>query len=468
MATQPISFGLSSGPGRFGPDGGARLFNCFAEKAPEGAKQPWSVLCRPGLVTFATLTGGAFRGGLNLDGVGYVVNGTAVDKVEDTGVVTNIGAFAGSGPVFMARNRKDPNPQIALVSGGLRAYIEADVVANITDTDLPPPVSADTIGGYMVFAIESGRYFWTSIDDLTAINSADFASAEANPDGLNCVKTRGQEIILFGPKSVEFHALTGSSRTFDRLQNTTLDLGCLAGAAVQSLNGVPIFPASDGTVRRLNAYSPERISTHAVERSIDALEDKSAMTAFVFQMQGHQFYVLNSVDFTWACDLSTGHWQEWSTYQLDRWRAEGSLEIGNMRIVGDYDLAKLYELDLTAFDDAGEYLQWRLRSGPTGEYPNRFVADQLYLDMLVGVGLATGTVTDTEPQILLRTSNDDGRTWSSEMSRPLGAEAVYKKQVSFRNLGASGQDGMRFEITVSAAVARCLQGAALRYSPLAP
>jgi hypothetical protein len=192
------------------------------------------------------------------------------------------------------------------------------------------------------------------------------------------------------------------------------------------------------------------------------------MTAFVFQMQGHQFYVLNSADFTWACDLSTGHWQEWSTYQLDRWRAEGSLEIGNMRVVGDYDLAKLYELDLTAFDDAGTYLQWRLRSGPTGEFPNRFVADQLYLDMLVGVGLATGTDTDTEPQILLRTSSDDGRTWSSEMSRPLGAEAVYKKQVSFRNLGSSGQDGMRFEITVSAAVARCLQGAALRFTPLAP
>ncbi len=464
MAAQPISFGLSSGPGRFGPDGGARLFNCYAEKAPEDAKSPWNLFCRPGLTNFATLTGAGFRGGLNLDGVGYVVSGTSVDKVESTGVVTNIGSFAGAGPVFMARNRKDPDPQIGLVSGGLRAYIEADVVTDITDTDLPPPASMDTIGGYIVFAIEDGRYFWTSIDNITAVNALDFRSAEANPDGLNCVKTRGQEIILFGPKSVEFHALTGSALTFERVQQTTLDLGCLAGAAVQSLNGVPIFPASDGTIRRLNAYTPERVSTHAVERSIDALADKSLMSAYVFQLQGHNFYVLNSDEFTWALDLLTGMWQEWSTYQLDRWRVEGSLEIGGKRIVGDYALGKLYELDLTAGDDAGDYLQWRARSGAAGQYPNRFIADQLYVDIIVGVG----TATETNPQLLLRTSNDDGRSWSSEISRPLGAEAVYKKQVSFRNLGSSGQDGMRFELTVSAAVARCLQGAALRFTPLAP
>jgi hypothetical protein len=69
---------------------------------------------------------------------------------------------------------------------------------------------------------------------------------------------------------------------------------------------------------------------------------------------------------------------------------------------------------------------------------------------------------------LLRTSNDDGRSWSSEISRPLGGQGDYQKNVSFRNLGSSGQDGMRFEIAVSAAVGRCLQGASLRYSPLAP
>jgi hypothetical protein len=463
MPLQPITFGLRSGPGRFGPDGGARLINAYVEQAPQGAKTPFLVFCRPGLVDFATLTGGAFRGALELDAFAYVSNGTAVDKVSSDGTVTNIGAFAGSGPTFMARNRKI-TPQIALVSGGLRAYIESDVVTAITDTDLPPPVSCDTIGGYIVFAIADGRYFWTTIDDLTAIASSDFASAEANPDGLNCVKTRGQEIILLGPKSVEFHVLTGSSRVFERAQNTTLDLGCVSGAAVKSLNGVVIFPASDSTVRRLNGYGPERISTHDVERSIDAVEDKASITAYTFQLEGHQFYVLNADTFSWACDLQTGNWFEWSSYQADRFVAEGFVEVDGQRVVGDYSQGKLYLLDPDAGSDAGDYLLWKVVSAPVGQYPARYVADQLHLDMVVG----TGTAIETDPQVLLRTSNDDGRSWSSEISRPLGGQGDYQKNVSFRNLGSSGQDGMRFEISVSAAVGRCLQGASLRYSPLAP
>lgn len=463
MPTQPISFGLSSGPGRFGPDAGARLINAYAEQAPKDAKYPWLLFCRPGLTNFATLTGGAFRGAIDLDGVGYVVNGTAVNKVDSTGTVTSIGSFTGSGPVFMARNRKSPNPQIAIVSSGIRAYIEADVVSNITDTDLPAPIACDSIGGYIVFAIEDGRYFWTSIDNLTSINALDFRSAEANPDGLVGIKTRGQEIILFGPRSVEFHALTGSTLVFERVSQSTLDLGCLSGAAVKDLNGVVIFPASDFTVRRLNGYSPERISTHAVERSIESLANKSVMTAWTFQLQGHQFYVLNAPSFTWACDLLTSNWYEWSSYQAARWQAEGFLAIGGKRIVGDYAVAKLYELDPDVGQDAGEYLIWKLISGAAGQFPNRFVADHIYLDLVVGVG----TPTETNPQIMLRTSNDDARSWSSEMQRPIGAQGDYKRQVSFRSLGSSGQDGMRFEIAVSANVVRCLQGAALRYTPIA-
>jgi hypothetical protein len=42
----------------------------------------------------------------------------------------------------------------------------------------------------------------------------DFASAEANPDGLVGVIERTQEILLLRTKSIEFHALTGSTAVF--------------------------------------------------------------------------------------------------------------------------------------------------------------------------------------------------------------------------------------------------------------
>jgi hypothetical protein len=464
MPIQPVSFGLESRPGRFGPEGGARLSNAYAEQGAQDGKAPFFLYCRPGLVDFATLSGGAFRGAIELGTVAYVVNGTNVDKVDSSGAVVTVGSFAGDAPVFMARNRKSPDAQIAIVSEGQRSILSADVVTTIADTDLPPPVAVCSIGGYFVFAISDGRYFWTSIDEGTEIASLDFASAEANPDGLVGIIERVQEIVLFGSKSIEFHALTGSAAVFERVSQSTIqNLGCLSGAAIKSVNGVPIFPASDGTVRMLSGYSPERISNHDVERSISALSDKTSLTAQTFSMEGHQFYCLNSPDFTWVCDLVTRKWLEWSSYQVDRWRAEGYVEVGGKKLLGDYELAALYELDSSADDDAGEYLIWKLTSGPVGSFPSRLIADELYVDLLPGVG----TEDETDPQVILRTSVDDGVNWSDEMYADLGP-AGDTREISFLSMGDSGQSGFRFEIAISAAVSRCMQRAALRFTPLEP
>jgi hypothetical protein len=105
-----------------------------------------------------------------------------------------------------------------------------------------------------------------------------------------------------------------------------------------------------------------------------------------------------------------------------------------------------------------------MQSGPVGEYPNRFIADAVRADLVVGAG----TLTETNPQVILRLSNDDGRSWSSEIMRPIGSLGDYRKQVSFRSLGESGQAGMRFELSMSAAVGRCLMDASLTYTPAAP
>jgi hypothetical protein len=462
----PVSFGLESRPGKFGPDGGARLINAYPEQTAPDAKAPWMLYCRPGLKAFATLTDGPFRGAIDFGAVAYLVGGQQVNKVDSAGTVTNIGAFVGTGPVFMSRNRKSPNAQVALVSEGQRAIIENDVIANIADTDLPAPVAVDSIGGYFVFVISDGRYFWTAIDEGTDINALDFASAEANPDGLVGIIARNQEIVLFGPKSIEFHVLTGSDAVFERVTQSTLQLGCLSGAAIKSLNGVPIFPASDGTVRMLNAYSPERISTHEVERDIDALADKSTLTAQAFSLEGHHFYCLNSASFTWVCDLLTRKWLDWESFGLSRWRAEGFVDIGGKRISGDHASAALYELDPDTGDDAGAHLLWKMVSGPIGAYPARIIADELFLDLLPGVGLNVVDEHQANPLVTLRTSDDDGKSWSSEMTQSVGRIGDFKREVRFQNLGASGEDGFRFEISMSAPVSRCLQRAALRYSPL--
>jgi hypothetical protein len=471
LAILQVPIGLSSRPGRFGPEGGSRLINAYAEQSAGESKSPWVYYCRPGLTSFATPeTGGPFRGGIDFGAFGYFVLGTTVLKVDSEGAMTTIGAFPGSRPVAMARNRKSPDAQIAVVSDGQRSIISADVITTIADTDLPAPVWVDTIGGYFVFPIEDGRYFWTSIDEGTAVSALDFASAEANPDGLVGVLARTQEIILFGPKSVEFHALTGSSAVFERVPQTTLQhLGCLSMGAVKSINDIPIFPASDGTIRLLNNYSPQRISTHDVERDIDALEDKTLLTAETFNLGGHLFYVLNSPSFSWACDLLTKNWYQWKSYNETRWNAEGFVDVGGKRITGNFEDNELFEIDLEADSDGDADIVWQIITGPVGQFPQRIIADELYVNMLPGRGLNVDEEDEAfDPKVLLRTSDNDGYDWSSEMEQSIGKIGETKIETSFTGLGMSGEDGMRFELTMSAPVSRALTNVALRYQALTP
>ncbi|MEM8575525.1 MAG: packaged DNA stabilization protein [Pseudomonadota bacterium] len=468
MPIQPISFGLESRPGRYGAEGGASLVNAFVEEMSPDGKAPVTIYCRPGLSSFAALTGsGGFRGAIKLGPLAYVVSGPIVNRVDQTGAVANVGAFVGSSPVRMARNRKSPNAQIALVSDGQRAILENDTLSTIADADLPPPNDVCSIGGYFVFSTPDGRYFWTSIDEGTQIDALDFASAEANPDGLVGIIDRNQEIVLLGEETTEFHALTGSSAVFERVQQTTLQLGWLSGAAVKSINGIPIGPASDGTVRVLADYSPERVSTHEVERDIRALSDPGVLTGGTFSLDGHQFYCLNSPTWTWVCDLLTRKWFQWKSYGSSRWRGEGFVDIDDKLCVGDYENAVLYCLEADGQTDAGDPLVWDLTSGPIGGYPNRIIADELYLEFIPGVGLNSTDKHASDPKVMLRVSTDDGKTWSDEMVADLGGIGEFKTEVSFRRLGMSGREGFRFRVSVSAPVSRALLRASLRYTEAA-
>jgi hypothetical protein len=467
---EPFSFGIESCKGKYGPDAGARIINAYAEEAPKEAGVPYFIYCRPGLKAFASLSGsGGFRGGIDMNNAGYVVVGQQARRVTTGGGETVLGVMPGSDPVWMARNRK-ATPQIALASSGFRYLIENDVLTSIADTDLSAAVCVFFQGGYFVWLLADGRFQVSGLDEGNDYDALDFATAEANPDGLIAGCEMGEQIMLGGPKSIEFYLNDPDSEGFpyQRVRNTSLSLGVLAGQSLRSVNGVPLFVASDMTVRQLDGYTPQRISNDSVERDIDALSapEKMALRATVIPYRGHNFYKLSSANWTWVCDLTTRLWYEWSSYAADRWQAEGFVDIAGKRIVGDYANPELYRFDDATFTDASAHLIWKLVSGPTGQFPNRIIADELYCNLIPGAGLNSSDPHASDPVAMLRVSDDDAHTWSDEMTAPIGRIGEKSVQTSFTGLGASQEDGMRFELSVSAPVARALTGAALRYTPL--
>jgi hypothetical protein len=467
----PLDFGVESEPGRYGPDTSARLVNAYAEQAGKGGKIQFPIYSIEGLKSFATLTGGSVtRGAIALDTVGYVISGTIVFKVDSGGGVTNVGSFPGSDPVFTARNRKSATPQIALVSGGLRYIIENDVVSSISDVDLPNANSVTYQGGYFIWTISDGRFFISSIDEGTAIDALDFATAEANPDGLTVGHARGTtEVLFFGPQSVEFWSNTGASFPFERIPGTGLqNLGLLCAHTVKDLNDVVFFVASDGTVRVLNGYQPERISTHAVERDIFDTADKTSITATAYSIRGHQFYILSAANWTWVYDGLTGLWHERESYQLTRWRGEQFVNINGVLAVGDYASGLLYRVDPDTYTEAGNTLLWTLRTSPMHAYPNRVSVDRLFIDTISGTGLVSLDDHESDPLVMMRFSDDNGFSWSTQRTETVGAVDERRKRVVFNRCGQTLEDGRIWEISMSAPVIRGLTGAAVDIEMIDP
>lgn len=461
MAEFPLSFGTQSHGGRFGPDTGPRHINAYVEKIEEG-EPPLPIYAAEGLKSFATISGGGIcRGMLEVDNALYVVSAKSVVKLDESGTVTSIGAIPGSSGVFMARNAASPF-QIALVTEGKRYSIENDVLSSITDTDLPPPNSVTFADQRVIYTINDGRVFWSDLDDVTSIGGLSFATAEGAPDGLVRGYQHKLDVWLFGSRTTEIWRSTANSDDpFQRVSGGFIQHGCSAHHSVANLGEVLFWVNDKDQVVATTGYQPKVISHNDVSRDLKDYTDKDTITGFAYYAGGNGFYCLTSNSWTWVFNTSTGKWFERKSYNKDNWRGLRAAHFGNKWIIGDTSATAMYEIDEDTYDENSNVMVWTLKSPPVHAYPKRVAIDTLYLDLIPGVGLNSTTADESSPVVMMRFSDDGGKSWSKELSRSLGVAGDYNARVAFHNLGITGRQGRIFEVAVSAPVARGLRYAAI-------
>jgi hypothetical protein len=454
----------------------ARMVNLFPEIVPEAGKEPAFLQRAPGIRLLATVGFGPIRGEWAFGDYGYVVSGTELYKIDSSYTATKLGNVSGTGPVSMADN----GTQLFVACNG-PSYIynsSTGVFGRITDPDFPGAVTVGYLDGYFVFNEPNSQKIWvTALLDGTSIDPLDFASAEGSPDGVVGLIVDHREVWVYGTNSVEVWYDTGATDfPLQRIQGAFNELGCAATYSIAKMDNGLFWLGKDargqGIVYRANGYTGTRISTHAVEWHIQQYGDLSDAIGYTYQQDGHSFYVLifPSVNTTWVYDVATQAWHEragWSNGEFTRHRSNCQMFFNNEVIVGDYENGNIYAFDLDDFSDNGGIQKWlrTWRALPTGENNlKRTAHHSLQLDCETGVGLNLGQGSD--PQVMLRWSDDGGHTWSNEHWVTIGKIGQYGKRALWRRLGMTLKLRDRvYEVSMTDPVKTAIMGAQLLISP---
>jgi len=378
-----------------------RMVNLFAEAIPEGSggKEAGFLLRCPGLRLLATVGSGPIRGLWVTNGIAYVVSGSEFYSLSTSWTATLLGTVSGTGPVSMADN----GTQIFIACNPL-SYIyntSTAVFAQITDVDFPGAGSVGYLDGYFVFNEPDSQKFWvTSLLDGTAIDPLDFASAEGYPDDVVALIVDHREIFLFGNTSVEVWYDAGTPDfPLARVQGAFMEVGCEAAYSVAKLDNSVFWLGSDargrGIIYRANGYTPARISTNAVEYTIQSYGNITDAIGYTYQQDGHPFYVLifPSAEATWVYDVSTQLWHERAGFengQFVRHRSNCQMSFNDEIVVGDYEDGRVYAFDLDVYADDDQIQKWlrSWRALPTGQNNlKRTAHHSLQLDAETGIGL---------------------------------------------------------------------------------
>ena len=459
-----------------------RMVNLFPEIVPEGGKEPGFLNRAPGLQFQQTIGTGPIRALWAHQTNGsdfYVVSGTEFYKVTGlTATPTKLGDVTGTGPVSIADN----GTQIFLACNG-PSYIYNEVTnvfAQITDPDFPGAVTVGYLDGYFVFNEPNSQKIWvTELLDGTSVDPLDFASAEGSPDGLVAVNVDHREAWLFGTDSIEVWYNAGQADfPLTRIQGAFNEIGCVAAFSIAKLDNGLFWLGTDargqGIVYRANGYTGVRVSTHAIEYAIAQYGNISDAIAYTYQQEGHAFYVLTfpSANATWVYDVATQAWHEragWNTAigEFTRHRSNCQCNFGGNTVVGDYENGNIYTLDLDVYADNGGIQKWlrSWRALPTGQNNlKRTAQHSLQLDCESGTGLITGQGSD--PEIMLRWSDDGGHTWSNEHLSKMGKIGEYYRRVFWRRLGMTLKLRDRvYEVSMTDPVKTAIMGAELLISP---
>ena len=300
------------------PFNAERSVNLFPVIDQDG-KEVASMYGTPGLSVFSNVGTGQVRQVFKSNKVNraFAIIGSIVYEISSTGGFTNRGNLLQSaGNVSIEEN----DFELAICDGS-NVYILNYETNSYSTASLPSGVRAGTItfidGYFVINDVSTGKYYISGLYDGLSWNSLDFASAESSPDNLVRVYNAVGQLWLFGTITTEIHTNTGGSGfPFEKIPGAKLDVGCLAPHSVVDVSGTIFWLGTtkygQGTVYQANGFSPQPISTQAIDKAIQRSTNVREIVGYTYEEEGHTFYVLTGggLETSLVYDITTRIWHE--------------------------------------------------------------------------------------------------------------------------------------------------------------
>lgn len=461
MPTFPLILPTGTNVGRDGLVANARLINAYAEEVGAFGKAQYAIYGAPGLTRFDSAAySGSARGLIELDSNALIAFlGNQVVEFDQGGVDTLLGALVGSGRLHLARNRAAV-PEIGIVTPAGQYYILAGgVLTQILDPDLPAPNSITYLKGVFIYGIRDGRIYASDIEDGTQIQGDSFGTARSDSSDLRRVIAHAGFLYVFKAEGAEIWqadpSLASENFFFSPVQQD-INIGCGAAHSVSSLARGLAWVDDDFIVRLGRDGAAERISSHTVERDIEKLtqNQRLAIEGFTYTFQGHEIYAISSDLWTHQYDATTRQWGERKSFGANRWQATSCEAFNGAYIVGSVNNGRLLRVDPNNYTENGTTIVTEIWCPQSHRFPNRMTGDSVYLDVIAGVGLASGSDDDMDPKIMVDYSDDGGATFEGEREGELGRIGVRRKRVKFDKWGLIEEQGRIWRFRSSSRVLR--------------
>ena len=451
----PIPLAGNHGIARSTMESNQVVQNLYAEVTKDG-KVPVPLYRVPGMVSSVTLGTGVCRSnGALFNGKLFFVSGSKLYSIDVSNATTEIGTLnTTSGRVSIIEG----HTYLMLVDGADGYTYDGTTFAAISDVHFPtqqtPALTVDHVtykdGFFCVVEKNSGNMYISALEDPTSWEALDFENAEGRPDNLITVHASDDFLYLSGEYSTEaWYNNSNPVLPFARAQGGVSSRGIHAEwSQAEGDNAIfylgQIREGGIAVVKTIGARV-EVISTPEIADEIGDLSETTDAFGFCYMQNSHHFYILTfpAAKKTFVFDITTGLWQTRSSKTIGRWRPNGHGFFNKKHYVGSHVDGQFYTLDLDTYTDGGDYIACKRITAPIHKNYHSLTYHELVLDLEGGVG------DTTDPSIMMRYSDDGGKTWSDELTAQIGKVGQYKYKAYWDQLGDSYERIFEFRTTDS-------------------